>query len=50
MFPSADPKLAEHLLFAVFAAAALRVLAAAKGRLGYPRSTTQSRSELQVVQ
>lgn len=50
LFPSADPKLAEHLLFAAFAAAALIVLTATKGRLGCPRSTTESRSELQVVQ
>ncbi|MET9262293.1 type II CAAX endopeptidase family protein [Amycolatopsis sp. NPDC004079] len=46
LFPSADPKIAEHLLFAAFAAAALIVVAATKGRLGYPHPAR----ELQAVQ
>ncbi|MCG3757231.1 CPBP family intramembrane glutamic endopeptidase [Amycolatopsis sp. Poz14] len=46
LFPNADPKIAEHLLFAAFAAAALVVLAATKGRLGY----LSPARELQAVQ
>lgn len=46
LFPNADPKIAEHLLFAAFAAAALIVLAATKGRLGY----LSPARELQAVQ
>ncbi|MFE3178419.1 CPBP family intramembrane glutamic endopeptidase [Amycolatopsis sp. NPDC059090] len=46
LFPGADPKIAEHLLFAAFAAAALILLAATRGRLGYPSPVR----ELQAVQ
>jgi membrane protease YdiL (CAAX protease family) len=50
LFPAADPKIAEHLLFAGFAVAAIAVTAATRGRLGYPQQTPQVHNGLVKAQ